>query len=72
MTGNVYVDALAYAGFAVYALLLFGIPLWMFLSWLRPASGEHVAIGPVKSAAKPAVEGKRRSPFAPNNKQVTK
>ncbi len=43
MTGNIYIDAMAYAGFGVYALIFPGIPLWMFVDWLRSTAARHAA-----------------------------
>lgn len=46
MTGNIYIDAMAYAGFGVWAVLLLGFPLWMLFDQLRPASAQHATIDP--------------------------
>lgn len=43
MTGNPYIDALAYAGYSVWGLLLFGFPAWMLFDLLRPAGAQHAA-----------------------------
>lgn len=45
MTGNRYIDALAYAGFGVYATVIFGPPLWMLVDWLRSKTARHAATG---------------------------
>lgn len=43
MTGNTYIDAMAYAGFGVYATAIFGPPLWMLVDWLRSKTARHAA-----------------------------
>lgn len=76
-TGNPAVDAMFYAGVVVLALVFLGLPLWALVDHLRPSKGEHFRpIGeaaPVVSEPAPdAPARKRRSPFAPKQKEGAK